>query len=101
MAQNDITTCSNCGRTYLAGDASQCECDPGRAATFAHYGATNDLDHDPRRETPREDQFGDARELRDADAGEQHQLVTDASDDQRTLAGERAAGQPLFGDSDG
>lgn len=64
---------------------------------WGDYGADHDLDHDPRRETPHEDQFGDARELRSADGGEQSELVAGAPDDQVTLAGEPADGRPLFG----
>lgn len=65
--------------------------------SFGDYGADHDLDHDPRRETPHEDQFGDAREFRSADGGEQSELVAGAHDDQVTLAGEPADGRPLFG----
>lgn len=79
----------------LTGDVAE-EADTQQS--FGDYGADNDLEHDPRRETPHEDRFGDYRDIQCADPGDQSELVAGAHDDQVTLAGEPADGRPLFGD---
>lgn len=63
---------------------------------FEQFGAANETDQDTRRLHPKDDQFVDARENNDFDAGEQSDLVTDEEKGQLNFSGERADAQSLW-----